>query len=61
MDPVITAFLEQIENMIFHYREVLASGQAEDFAQYREICGKVEGLTLALREMKELISKAEGN
>ena len=31
----------------------LCGGTAKDFAEYREICGKLNGLELALRELQE--------
>jgi hypothetical protein len=34
--------------------EFLNSGGAKDFAEYREVCGVIRGLNIALREVQDL-------
>ena len=34
--------------------ELLVSGAANDFAQYRDLCGFIRGLEVALREVNDL-------
>ena len=34
--------------------EFLTSGGPKDFAEYREVCGVIRGLNIALREVQDL-------
>jgi|TARA_R110002012_G_scaffold137565_2_gene292535 hypothetical protein len=39
------------------YIEHLANGSLGDYAEYKKMCGVIEGLSIAEREIKELGSK----
>jgi len=34
--------------------DVLSMGNVDDYAKYRELCGSIRGLELALREIRDL-------
>ena len=42
----------------------ISSGAVQDFAQYREVCGKLTGLAMAQRELqdvRDMLRKANGD
>ena len=51
---VLEVISSQIDDQVTAIQEHLGSGQAEDYAQYREMCGKLHGLLLAKRITKDL-------
>jgi hypothetical protein len=55
MDNQILELLnKKIEEQVKSHSEALVSGRSEDFASYRELCGKIAGLQTAQREIAEL-------
>ena len=44
----------QIDEQVTAIKDHLATGQAADYAQYRELCGKLHGLLLAQRITSDL-------
>ena len=51
---VLEVISSQIDDQVTAIQEHLGSGQAEDYAQYREMCGKLTGLLIARRITKDL-------
>ena len=51
---VLEVISSQIDDQVAAIQEHLGTGQAEDYAQYREMCGKLTGLLLARRLVKDL-------
>lgn len=45
---------ENLRDKIARAEDVLVSGGAKDFAEYRETCGLIRGLETALRDVKDL-------
>lgn len=46
---------ERIQEQKRSCEESLVSGAAKDYAQYREVCGVIRGLTTAEREIEDLM------
>lgn len=40
------------------YADTVAGGSAQDFAEYKRLCGVIEGLALAERELLDIAQKA---
>lgn len=51
---VLEVLSSQIEEQVTALKDHLAIGQAADYAQYRELCGKLHGLLLAQRITSDL-------
>lgn len=51
---VFDVLIEKLQEHRVTYVDTLASGRAGDFAAYREQCGLIRGLDLALREVTDL-------
>ena len=51
---VLEVISSQIDDQVTAIQEHLGSGQASDYASYRELCGKLNGLLLAKRITKDL-------
>jgi len=55
MDNQILELLNRkIEEQVKSHSEALVEGQSKDYAHYRELCGKINGLQTAQREIAEL-------
>lgn len=55
MDNQILELLnKKLEEQVKSHSEFLSGGGSEDFAAYRELCGKIAGLQTAQREIAEL-------
>ena len=57
MDHIIEAFIERVSELKVKYIEHVANGSLSDYASYQKACGTIEGLSMAEREMKELVSR----
>lgn len=57
MDTVIESFLERVAELKSQYASHIASGTATDFANYQKLCGTLEGLAIAERELKDISSQ----
>lgn len=57
MDNWAKAFIERITELRTQSAEHLASGRVENFEDYRYLCGVLNGLDVAERELKELLSE----
>jgi hypothetical protein len=51
---VFDVLREKLQESVDSCEESLVSGAAKDYAQYREICGVIRGLTTAIRELQDL-------
>jgi hypothetical protein len=40
------------------YADTVAGGSAQDFSEYKKLCGVIEGLVLAERELLDIRNKA---
>jgi len=45
---------DKLQEQVRSCEESLVSGAAKDYAQYREVCGVIRGLTSAIREIEDL-------
>lgn len=45
---------DKIQEHMVLAREFLESGGPKDFAEYRDVCGAIRGLSIALREVADL-------
>lgn len=52
-DVLAENYLEKINTT----KDVIASGSAKDYPEYRELCGLIRGLEHALREVNDLSRK----
>jgi len=51
---VFEVLSEKLQEQVRSCEESLVSGAAKDYAQYREVCGVIRGLTTAIREIEDL-------
>ena len=51
---VFDVLRERLQESVDSCEESLVGGSAQDYAQYREICGVIRGLTTAIRELQDL-------
>ena len=51
----------QITDQIAKIQEFLGTGQAKDYAEYRESCGKIRGLIVAKQLVEDLVSNLENS
>ena len=51
---VLEVISSQIDEQVTAIQDHLSSGLAEDYAVYREMCGRLHGLLLAKRITKDL-------
>ena len=51
---VFDVLKDKLQESVDSCEESLVSGAAKDYAQYREVCGVIRGLTTAIREIEDL-------
>ena len=56
---VLSYLAKEIEQLRTDQVVFLASGRANDFAEYRHVCGVIRGLTHAEQLVKDLVQKME--
>ena len=56
---VLNYLAKEIEQLRTDQVVFLASGRANDFAEYRHVCGVIRGLTHAETIVKDLVQKLE--
>ena len=61
MDPVLETLLERLEDLKVKYIEHVANGSLADYASYQKACGTIEGLSMASRELKDLVSQVSSD
>jgi len=57
---VFEVLSEKLQEQVRSCEESLVSGAAKDYAQYREICGVIRGLTTTIREIEDLAKNYSG-
>lgn len=48
----------RLRDLMNDYADTVAGGSAQDFAEYKKLCGVIEGLALAERELLDIRNKA---
>jgi hypothetical protein len=56
---VLSYLAKEIEQLRTDQVVFIASGRANDFAEYRHVCGVIRGLTHAETIVKDLVQKLE--
>jgi hypothetical protein len=56
---VLEVISSQITDQIAQIQEFLGTGQAKDYAEYRESCGKIRGLIVAKQQIEDLVRNLE--
>ena len=56
---VLSYLAKEIEQLRTDQAIFIASGRANDFAEYRHVCGVIRGLTHAETIVKDLVQKLE--
>lgn len=49
----------RLRDLLNDYADTVAGGSAQDFAEYKKLCGVIEGLALAERELLDIRQKAD--
>lgn len=49
----------RLRDVMNDYADTIAGGSAKDFPEYKHLCGVIEGLALAERELLDIRKKAE--
>jgi len=57
---VFDVLKDKLQESVDSCEESLVSGAAKDYAQYREICGVIRGLTTAIQEIEDLAKNYSG-
>jgi hypothetical protein len=47
----------RLRDLLNDYADTVAGGSAQDFAEYKRLCGIIEGLALAERELLDIRQK----
>jgi len=50
---------EQIRKDMNNYADDLSGGACQSFDQYQKLCGTIQGLAIAERQLLDLVKKAE--
>lgn len=48
----------RLRDLLNDYADTVAGGSANDFAEYKRLCGVIEGLALAERELLDIRQKS---
>jgi len=54
MKTVFDVLIEKYEGQVELSTDFLVSGGAKDFSEYREVCGRIRGLRIAIDETQAL-------
>ena len=58
---VLEVISSQITDQIAQIQQCLGTGQAKDYAEYRESCGKIRGLIVAKQQVEDLVRNLENS
>ena len=58
---VLEVISSQLNDQIAQIQEFLGTGQAKDYAEYREGCGKIRGLIVAKQQVEDLVRNLENS
>ena len=53
------SYRNRIRELLNDYADTVSGGSANDYEEYRRLCGVIEGLAIAEREFLDLISRME--
>lgn len=56
-DQLLALLVSKYEDRKKHLIEFLCDGGAKDFAEYKNLCGEIRGLSVAQEEIKDLVRK----
>ena len=56
---VLEVISSQLSEQIAQIQQFLGTGQAKDYAEYRESCGKIRGLIVAKQQVEDLVRNLE--
>ena len=56
MDP-FELLASKYQDRIYNIEQSLSNGSAKDFAEYRELCSVIRGLSMAQMEVQDLVSR----
>jgi hypothetical protein len=51
----------RLRDLMNDYADTVSTGGAQDFAEYKRLCGVIEGLALAERELLDVAQRAMAN
>jgi len=57
IDKTLEHLIRKIEEIKGTYTAPMSEGAAKDFGEYQNMCGVIRGLTLAQREIADLVRK----
>jgi len=52
---------DTLRRIMNEYADNVATGSCQDFAEYKRLCGVIEGLALAERELLDIKEKVENS
>lgn len=59
MQTVLDVLVGKLGDLAQSSEQFLVGGGVKDFAEYREVCGRIRGLRLAIEEAKALAKNLE--
>jgi hypothetical protein len=60
-ERVLEHLRDTIRRIMNEYADNVATGSCQDFAEYKRLCGVIEGLALAERELLDIKEKVENS
>lgn len=61
MDHLLDRLRRRLRDLLNDYADTIAGGGAQDFAEYKRLCGVIEGIALAERELLDVRQKADAD
>lgn len=58
-EKILQHLLQQLREREQSLSEHLGNGAAKDYADYRDMCGQIQGLLFAQRQITDLVRKLE--
>lgn len=60
-ERVLEHLRDTFRRIMNEYADNVATGSCQDFAEYKRLCGVIEGLALAERELLDIKEKVENS
>lgn len=60
-ERVLEHLRDTLRRIMNEYADNVATGSCQDFAEYKRLCGVIEGLALAERELLDIKEKVENS
>lgn len=60
-ERILEHLRDTLRRMMNEYADNVATGSCQDFAEYKRLCGVIEGLALAERELLDIKEKVENS